>query len=284
MVQPVLCIPCGDIPLEIGRRTLVMGILNITPDSFSDGGRFYENLDTVVAAARQMVAEGADILDVGGESTRPGAPYVPPDEELRRVIPAIEAVRAALPQVPLSIDTYKSQVARVAIRAGATMINDVWGLQHDPHLARVAAEYNVPVVVMHRQEGTAYRNLLGDIADALRRSVQTAAEAGLPEEMVIVDPGWGAFGKTPAQSLELLRRLGELRALGRPILIGTSRKSPIGKVLDLPVEERLEGTAATVALAIAQGAEIIRVHDVKEMTRVARMTDAVVRGWEEATS
>lgn len=273
-------IACGPVTLEFGRRTLVMGILNITPDSFSDGGRL---LDPAIAvtAARQMMADGADILDIGGESTRPGAPLVSADEELRRVIPVIERIRAEFPLVPISIDTYKAAVARAAIEAGATIINDVWGLQQDPDLARVAAAHRVPVVVMHRQETTAYTNLIDDILASLQQSMETALQAGLPAELVILDPGWGAFGKTTAQSLELLRHLDAFQALGRPVLIGTSRKSPIGQVLNLPVEERLEGTAATVALAIAKGADIVRVHDVKEMVRVARLTDAVVRGWQK---
>lgn len=278
--RPRMHIPCGPISLEVGRRTLVMGILNITPDSFSDGGRFGDAAEAV-EAARSMVADGADILDVGGESTRPGAPVIPAEEELHRVIPVIERIRLQLPQVPISIDTYKAAVAERAITAGATMINDVWGLQQDPDLAYVAARHGVPVVVMHRQESIEYTDLMGDITEALRRSIATAVRAGLPEEMVIIDPGWGAFGKTSAQSLEMLRRLREFRVLGRPLLIGTSRKSPIGKVLNQPVAGRLEGTAATVALAIANGADIVRVHDVREMVQVARMTDAVVRGWSE---
>jgi dihydropteroate synthase len=269
-------IPCGSRVLTLGERTVVMGILNVTPDSFSDGGR-YNDVDRAVAHALEMLEQGADIIDVGGESTRPGHTPVDAAEEIRRVEPVIRAIREAAPHAILSIDTYKAEVAEVALKAGADIINDVWGLQRDPEMARVAARYQAPVVVMHNQEGTEYRDLVEDVIHFLRRSIRIASEAGLPPELVIVDPGIG-FGKTPEQNLDLLRDLARLRVLGRPILLGTSRKSTIGKVLGgLPPHERLEGTAATVAIGIANGAEIIRVHDVKEMKRVAVMTDAIVR-------
>lgn len=284
MEERIWTIPYRGGALILGRRTLVMGILNVTPDSFSDGGKW---LDPGAAEARawEMVEEGADIIDIGGESTRPGHTPVPAEEELRRVLPVIRRlVQGGLP-VPISVDTMKARVAEACLDAGAHIINDVWGLQRDPEMARVAARYQAPVVAMHNQEGTAYRDLLGDITAFFRRSLAIAAEAGLPPELVILDPGIG-FGKTATQNLDLLRDLRHFTALGRPLLVGTSRKSTIGKVLGgLPPEERLEGTAATVAIAIANGAEIVRVHDVRAMVRVARMTDAIVRpgrgGWRE---
>ncbi|BDG62063.1 hypothetical protein caldi_31530 [Caldinitratiruptor microaerophilus] len=269
-------IPLRDRVIELGQRTLVMGILNVTPDSFSDGGRY---LDPGRACERawQMVEEGADIVDVGGESTRPGHTPVPAEVERERVIPVVRRLVAEGLPVPISVDTMKAEVAEAALEAGAHMLNDVWGLQRDPRMVRVAARYRAPVVAMHNQEGTAYRSLMDDIAAFLRRSLELAAEAGLGEELVIVDPGIG-FGKTATQNLDVLRDLRRLTALGRPILVGTSRKSTIGKVLGgLPPGERLEGTAATVAVAIVGGADIVRVHDVRAMVRVARMTDAIVR-------
>lgn len=269
-------IPCGPATLELGRRTCIMGILNVTPDSFSDGGR-YAAIAPAIERALEMRAEGADILDVGGESTRPGSQAVDADEELRRIIPVIRGIRAAAPDAIISIDTYKAVVAEAALQAGANLINDVWGLLKDPEIAGVAAKYQAPTVVMHNQEGTRYRELIHDIIASLRRSIRLAAAAGLPPDLLMIDPGIG-FGKTVTQNLEVLRDLNELSVLGRPVLLGTSRKSTIGKVLGgLPVEERLEGTAATVALGIAAGADIVRVHDVKYMKRVALMTDAIVR-------
>lgn len=272
---------CGPYELAFGARTLVMGILNVTPDSFSDGGR-YTTVEAAVRRAMEMVADGADIIDVGGESTRPGAAPVPASEELKRVVPVIRALRDQVP-VPISIDTYKAEVARAALEAGAHIVNDVWGLQGDPAMARVVAEAGVPVVVMHgmarhvgREEPARGGDLMGGIKGFLSRSVAIAEAAGLPRDQVIVDPGFG-FGKDVAQNLEMVARLGELRDLGCPILLGPSRKSTIGKVLDLPVDERLEGTAAVVALAVAQKVDIVRVHDVRAMVRVVRMADAVAR-------
>ena len=259
-----------------GERTYVMGIINVTPDSFSGDG-LDTDVKAAVAQALSFEAEGADILDVGGESTRPGHAPVDEDEELRRVIPLIERL-AGSATTPISVDTYKASVARRALAAGATMVNDIWGLRRDPEMAGVVAEAGVPVVVMHNQEAPIYKDVVADVMAILRESLRRAEAAGIPREWVIVDPGIG-FAKRPEHSLELLRRLGDLRALGCPILVGTSRKSSIGAVLGLPVEERLEGTAATVAIAIANGADIVRVHDVKAMVRVARMSDAIVRGW-----
>ena len=265
-------------------RTLVMGILNVTPDSFSDGGRFAD-AERAVNHALAMVEEGADIIDVGGESTRPGHQPVTADEELRRILPVLERLGPVCP-VPISIDTTKAEVARRAVALGATLINDQQGLQGASDMAAVAAGLDVPVIAMHNQRGTEYGDLMHDIIAWLRRSLDRADETGLGRERVIVDPGFG-FGKTPAQNLEVLRRLGELSTLERPVLIGTSRKSMIGHVLPgLSPPERVEGTAATIALGIAFGASIVRVHDVRAMANVARMTDAVVRraGTEAAAS
>jgi dihydropteroate synthase len=269
-------IPCGERVLHLGERTLIMGILNVTPDSFSDGG-LHADLQSAVLHALKMRGEGAEIIDIGGESTRPGHTPVSEEEELRRVIPVVRAVREALPNVLISIDTYKPNVAAAALEAGADIINDIWGLQRDRAMAQVAARYGAPVVVMHNQTEPVYHDLIHDLIAFFRRSIRIAVEAGLPPEKIIIDPGFG-FGKTPLQNLELLRRMAELKVLGRPILLGTSRKSTIGKVLGgLPPRERIEGTAATVAIGIQNGAEIIRVHDVQAMKRVAQMTDAIVR-------
>ncbi len=273
----------GNTRFVWGSRTYVMGIVNITPDSFSGDG-VGSDVETAVSQALQFEAWGADIVDVGGESTRPpgfysGAEPVSADEESTRVIPVISALVSAL-RVPISVDTSKADVARQAVAAGASMINDVWGLRRDPEMAAVAVETGVPVVLMHNQDGTEYDDLVPDVIGGLRGLVEGALDAGVPEERIMLDPGIG-FGKTAEQSLEVLRRLHEFASLGRPILTGTSRKSSIGKVLDLPVDERIEGTASTVALSIAGGADIVRVHDVREMVRVARMSDAIVRGWSE---
>jgi len=259
-----------------GRRTYIMGVVNVTPDSFSGDGLAYD-LEAAVDQAVRMCRDGADIIDVGGESTRPGFQSVPAGEEIRRTVPVIERLVGEV-DVPVSIDTYKAEVARAALDAGASLVNDVHGFRREPDVAAVAAEFDVPAVAMHNQRDREFRDVVGDIIGGLVESLRIARERGLPDERVIVDPGFN-FGWTEEQALEMLRRLGELRTLGRPLLVGTSRKSTIGVVLGLPVEDRLEGTAATVALAIANGADIVRVHDVKEMSRVARMADAVVRGW-----
>jgi dihydropteroate synthase len=259
-----------------GRRTYIMGVVNVTSDSFSGDGLAYDVAAAVNQAVR-MCRDGADIIDVGGESTRPGFQPVPVDEEIGRTVPVIERLLGEV-DVPVSIDTYKAEVARAALDAGACLVNDVHGFRREPEVAAVAAEFDVPAVAMHNQRDREFHDVIGDITAGLVDSLRIARERGLPDERVIVDPGFN-FGWTEEQALEMLRRLGELRTLGRPLLVGTSRKSTIGVVLGLPVEDRLEGTAATVALAIANGADIVRVHDVKEMSRVARMADAVVRGW-----
>ena len=259
-----------------GRRTYIMGVVNVTSDSFSGDGLAYDVAAAVNQAVR-MCRDGADIIDVGGESTRPGFQPIPADEEIRRTVPVIERLLSEV-DLPVSIDTYKAEVARAALDAGACLVNDVHGFRREPEVAAVAAEFDVPAVAMHNQRDREFHDVIGDITAGLVESLRIARERGLPDERVIVDPGFN-FGWTEEQALEMLRRLGELRTLGRPLLVGTSRKSTIGVVLGLPVEDRLEGTAATVALAIANGADIVRVHDVKEMSRVARMADAVVRGW-----
>ena len=266
----------GDCRFVWGERTYVMGILNVTPDSFSDGGR-YLNTSEAVAHALQMEAAGADVIDLGAESTRPGAAPIPVEEELQRLLPVLRELVPRL-RVPISVDTYKAEVARIALQEGAALINDVGGLHRDPAMAQVAAAFRVPIIVMHsRPHGdTHYDDFWGDILGFLERGIQRARAAGLPADMVIVDPGFG-FGKNTAQNLELMRQLHRLRRLGRPVLLGTSRKRSIGEVLDLPVDQRVEGTAATVALAVAHGVDIVRVHDVEPMVRLVRMTDAIVR-------
>lgn len=259
-----------------GSRTYVMGIVNVTPDSFSGDGVM--DRDAAVSQAIQMERDGADLIDVGAESTRPetwSGPGLNADEELARVIPVIERVAAAV-SVPVSIDTYKAAVASRAVAAGAAIVNDVWGLKRDPEMAGVVAQASVPVIVMHNKPGGGYRDLIGEIADSLLESVTLARVAGVTDDRIIIDPGVG-FGKTRDENLEIVRRLPELRSLGYPLLIGPSRKSFIGKTLDLPPNERLEGTAAAVTLSIAGGADIVRVHDVKAMVRVARMADAITR-------
>jgi len=264
---------CRGKRLRLGERALVMGILNVTPDSFSDGG-LYLDPGRAEERAWEMVEEGADIIDVGGESTRPGHTPVPLEEEISRVIPVVKRLAGELP-VPLSVDTSRSEVAGLALEAGAHIINDQWAFQRDPKMAQTVASYGVPVILMHNQRHTEYADLIGDLVEYFEERVGAALKAGIKKENIILDPGFG-FGKTPAQNTELLRRLGELRCLGRPLLIGTSRKSTIGKVLDLPVDKRQYGTAATVALAVAGGADIVRVHDVAEMCQVAKMTDAIL--------
>jgi len=282
----------GEHRLDWGRQTHVMGVVNVTPDSFAGDGLLEDTLaqDVIihraVAQAQQFVADGAPLIDVGGESTRPNAAPISTEEELARVLPVIRALYAALPrEVMISIDTYKADVARQALDAGACIINDIWALRHDPPtinrgatMAALASERGVPVVLMANMRGYRRQEIVSDVLRFLAGSIDLALAAGVAWQHIIIDPGIG-FGTTPEENLTLLRRLGELRALGRPILLGTSRKSTIGLVLGgLPVSERLEGTVATVALGIAQGADIVRVHDVREMVRVVKMSDAVVRG------
>lgn len=266
---------CRGAELKLGERTLIMGILNITPDSFSDGGRYF-NIERAIAQAERMVEEGADILDIGAESTRPGHEEVSAEEEWSRLEPVLKTLLERV-SVPVSIDTYKARVAARALEAGAHIINDIWGLQKDPDMARVVGEYKAPVIVMHNQDGTTYRNLMGDMMNFLRHSIDLAETQGLSGDQIIVDPGIG-FGKTTEQNLEVMSRLAEFRTLGHPILLATSRKSMIGKTLNLTVDERLEGTLATSVLGVVSGVDIIRVHDVQANSRAVQMADAIVRG------
>jgi dihydropteroate synthase len=276
---------------EWGARTYVMGILNLTPDSFSGDGLAEKNREAAFEQARLFVEAGVDILDVGGESTRPGAAPVSAQQELDRVLPVITWLAAEF-ETLISIDTYKALVAKEAIQAGASILNDVWGLKADPSLAQTAAENNVPVILMHNRSnpnnaaikeylggryiGMEYDDLLEDVKSELKESVDLAHKAGIPDEKIILDPGIG-FGKTVEQNIELISRLDEIRSLGYPVLLGPSRKSFIGYTLGLPPDDRVEGTAASVAVGITRGADIVRVHDVPEMMRTVRMTDAIVR-------
>ena len=291
----------GNHTFNWGSRTYVMGILNVTPDSFSGDGLIPplhmgegrgDGEIRAIQQAKEFLADGADILDIGGESTRPGSQSVSADEEAKRVIPVIEAIAKQFPSALKSIDTYKAKVAEAAFKAGAHILNDVWALRADPELASVAAAYRVPVILMHNRSnpasvevreqlgnayiGSEYQNLIEDVKRELLTSVELAVKAGVEESNIILDPGIG-FGKTREHNLELINRLDEIRALGYPVLLGASRKSFIGFTLDLPADQRVEGTAATVAIGIARGADIVRVHDVKELVRVAKMTDAIVR-------
>ncbi|HVN16613.1 MAG TPA: dihydropteroate synthase [Anaerolineales bacterium] len=277
-----------------GARTYVMGVLNVTPDSFSGDGIIAKGdaLEISLEQARSFLAAGADILDVGGESTRPGSQPLHADEELARVIPVIRGLSTKFPDAIISIDTYKAEVAEEAFKNGAHVLNDVWALRADPKLASVASQYKVPVILMHNRSnpasvqvkeqlgkayiGAEYQNLIEDVKRELMDSVALARKAGIEEAHIILDPGIG-FGKTREHNLELINRLDEIRMLGYPILLGPSRKSFIGYTLDLPPDQRVEGTAATIAIGIARGADIVRVHDVTEMARVAKMTDAIVR-------
>jgi len=277
-----------------GERTFIMGILNVTPDSFSGDGLLGavpgtraapgDPVEAAVAAGRRMVEEGADILDIGGESTRPGHAPVAADEERHRVVPVIAALRAALPDVPLSIDTTKPSVAESALAAGADLVNDVWGVGDDSAVARLAADHGVPLVVMHNRTEARYTTFLPEVIADLERAIERALQLGVRWDDIVIDPGFG-FGKTPEHNLILMRELAALRMLGRPVLLGTSRKSTLGRVLDLPVGERLEATLATTALGIAAGVDVIRVHDVRANVRAARMSDAIVRAtWHEAAT
>jgi dihydropteroate synthase len=284
MLQTFPPVLWGRWRLDWGQRTHVMGIINVTPDSFAGDGVLRADLEQddvlarVLEQARAFVAEGASLVDVGGESTRPGSTPLPLEEELRRVIPVIQHLAANLPpEIIISIDTYKAEVARRALDAGAALVNDIWGLQRDPEMAALVAERGVPVVLMANMRGNELHEIVSDVVRFLARSIDLALAAGVAWERIIIDPGIG-FSSLAEDHLTLVRRLGELRVLGRPILLGTSRKRTIGLVLgNLPPEERVEGTAATVALGIAQGADIVRVHDVREIVRVVKMSDALVR-------
>ncbi len=290
MSAPLRPTRIGPVAFAWGSRTFVMGICNVTPDSFSGDGLLRsgraafdaetaaEALARTVEQARAMVAEGADLLDIGGESTRPGHLPVSAGAEIARVVPVIVAVRAALPDVPISVDTSKPEVAEAAIAAGADLLNDVRGTRADDALARIAAARGLPIVLMHDRDVMDSADVIADVIADLGAAIERAERAGVAPESIIVDPGFG-FGKTPEQNVAILRELGALRVLGRPILLGTSRKSTLGWILGLPVEKRLEGTLATTALGVAAGADVVRVHDVQANVRAARVSDAIIRGY-----
>ena len=260
---------------EYGKRTYIMGILNVTPDSFSDGGNF-NNIDAAIKHAREMIEDGVDIIDIGGESTRPGHKYVEADEEIQRVTPVIKELKKEI-NVPISIDSYKSKVAEEALKLGVEMINDVWGLKKDKDMAKIVAKYDAHVCIMHNQDGTDYNeDIMESIKKSLNESISIALKAGVKKDKIVLDPGIG-FGKTFEQNLEVLKRLDELNDLGYPILLGTSRKSVIGNVLNVEPKERLEGTIATTVLGVRDGVDIVRVHDVKENLKAAKMADAIYR-------
>lgn len=264
----------GNKEYKLGERTYIMGILNVTPDSFSDGGKFNE-MEAAVSQAKKLVEAGADIIDVGGESTRPGAEYVTEEEEIKRVVPIIKAIKKEL-DVTISIDTYKSKTAEEAIKAGADIINDIWGAKYDKNIAKVAAKYNVPIILMHNREDKPYANLMEDIIKDLQESIDIALEAGVKKENIILDPGIG-FAKTYEENLMVMNKCEVIRDMGYPVLLGTSRKSMIGLTLNLPVNERVEGTLATTVMGIIKGMEFIRVHDVLENKRAAIMTDTILK-------
>jgi dihydropteroate synthase len=283
MTDAVATMRIGPRDFGWGDRTYVMGICNVTPDSFSgdglaagDGG-VAAAVARTVAQARAMAVEGADIVDIGGESTRPGHVPVSVDEEIARVVPAITAVRAADPYLPISIDTTKPEVAEAAIAAGAHLLNDVWGVRDDDAMVRVAAAHRLPIVLMHNRAEARYDDVVTEVIADLRAAIERAERAGVDRASIIVDPGIG-FGKTVDHNVAVLRDLAAVRVLGRPILLGTSRKSTLGRILDLPVEERLEATLATTALGVAAGVDVVRVHDVRPNVRAARVADAIVRG------
>ena len=261
---------------DFDKKTYIMGILNVTPDSFSDGGN-WNNIDGAMTHAVEMIREGADIIDLGGESTRPGYTVISDEEEIQRTVPYIRALKEGF-DVPVSIDTYKPAVAEAALKNGVDIINDIWGLQRDPKMATVVGKYNAPVIIMHNQDTTQYNgDIMEEIMRFLNKSVELAISHGVERENIILDPGVG-FGKKPEQNLEVIRRLFELKVMGLPILLGTSRKSTIGKILNLPPKERVEGTIATSVMGIMQGMNILRVHDVKENYRAAKVTDAILKG------
>ena len=266
-------ITLNGITLDYKKETFIMGILNVTPDSFSDGGK-YNSVEAAIEQAKKMVADGAKIIDVGGESTRPGYERISDEEEIARVVPVIKALLREVPAI-ISIDTYKSAVARAAIEAGAHMINDIWGAKADPSMAAVAAAYNVPIILMHNRTEEPYSDYWEGFMADIEESIAIAKQAGVPDEHIILDPGIG-FAKNLEQSIETMQRLDELSALGYPVLLATSRKRMIGSILDLPVDERVEGTAATCAYGVMKGCHMMRVHDVKEVARTVKVVDALV--------
>jgi dihydropteroate synthase len=266
-------IKCGPYQLDFGKKTYIMGILNATPDSFSDGGKF-NNIEQAVKRAKEMVENGADIIDIGGESTRPGYTVISEEEEIERVVPVIEAIAKHV-SVPISIDTYKAKVAQSAIEAGAHIINDIWGAKADKGMAAVAAKYNVPIILMHNRNNRDYSFFIRDVLNDLYECINIVKQAGVRDDQIILDPGIG-FAKDLNENILMMQNLDTLTALGYPVLLGTSKKSMIGQALDLPVKERMEGTGATVCYGIQKGCQIIRIHDVKEMSRMAKMMDVLM--------
>ena len=266
-------IQCGSYTLDYGKKTLIMGVLNVTPDSFSDGGK-YNTIDNAVKRATEMVEHGVDIIDIGGESTRPGYTPISVEEELSRLIPVIEAITKSVP-VPLSIDTFKAETAKETIKAGAHIINDIWGAKADPNMGKVAAELKVPIILQHNRDNNQYQSFFRDCLNDIYESISIVKKAGVKDEQIILDPGIG-FAKDLCKDLEMMRNLDTFVALGYPVLLGPSRKRMIGGVLDLPVNERLEGTGAAVCFGIQKGCQIVRVHDVKEISRMAKMMDAMM--------
>ena len=264
----------GNKEFNLNEKTYIMGILNVTPDSFSDGGKF-NGVESALVQARKLIEDGADIIDVGGESTRPGAEYVSEEEEIKRVVPIIKAIKSEL-DVIISIDTYKSKTAEAAIKAGADIINDVWGAKYDKKIAYVAAKYNVPIILMHNRENKPYKNLMQDVKLDLQESIDIVLSAGVKKENIILDPGIG-FAKTYEENLIVMNNCNKIRDMGYPVLLGTSRKSMIGLTLNLPVNERVEGTVSTTVIGIMKGMNFIRVHDVLENKRAAVMTDAIIK-------
>lgn len=265
----------GNKEFDIDNKCYIMGILNVTPDSFSDGGK-WNNLDNALKHAEQMIEEGASIIDVGGESTRPGHVVISEKEEIERVIPVIECLKKEF-DVPVSIDSYKPNVAAAALEAGADLVNDIWGLKHDEKMAELIANAGVPCCLMHNRHNTDYVNFIADMKNDLRETISIAQKAGISKDKIILDPGVG-FGKTYENNLTAINHLEELRELGYPILLATSRKSVIGLTLDLPADKRIEGTIATSVMGVLKGASFVRVHDVKENLRAIRMTEAILRG------
>ncbi|MDY2700093.1 MAG: dihydropteroate synthase [Lachnospiraceae bacterium] len=264
----------GSREFDIKKHTYVMGILNVTPDSFSDGGKF-NRMDDALFHVEEMLKEGMDILDVGGESTRPGYTLLPEEEEIARVVPIIEAVKARF-DVPISLDTYKSKVAEEGIRAGADLINDIWGLKYDEKMAELIAAEGVPCVLMHNRSNTDYQDFLKDVVTDLNETIHLAKKAGIGKEKIILDPGVG-FGKTYEHNLQIINHLEVLHSLGYPLLLGTSRKSVIGLTLDLPSSERVEGTIVTTVMGVLKGCAFVRVHDIKENVRTIKMTEAIMK-------
>lgn len=264
---------CKSYQLDYENKTLIMGILNATPDSFSDGGKF-NHIEKAIQHAKQMVEDGADIIDVGGESTRPGYATVEVEEEISRVVPIIKEISKVV-NVPISIDTYKAETARQAVLAGAHIINDIWGAKKDPEIADVAANYDVPIILMHNRENLDYQDFIRDVLNDLYESISIAKKAGVKDERIILDPGIG-FAKDLKQNIEMMKNLDKLVGLGYPVLLGTSRKSMIGQVMNLPVDERMEATGATVCYGLEKGCQMMRVHDVKEISRMTKMMDVLV--------